>query len=209
VLWAIEAGVTLVARASVRNSFEGDSRLNRAGVAADFGDEGVLYAEIKDFAESKEFASASMNCCTELPGTFGVDVRGYEWPDLWCFAMGRRLSSPLLSGGKSNRTLISRTPVFDVESFVFGCRRKREGDSGRSGTGMLSSGGDGGMGIVGMEYSLGKAWPTKDADSRFVGRENNRDPIPPSKVARLPAAETESFDETDDAGETPRIFDNS
>ena len=70
--------MALVARASVRNNFEGDSRLNRVGVEAAFGDERVLYAEIKDFAESKESASVSMNCCTELPGTFGVDVRGYE-----------------------------------------------------------------------------------------------------------------------------------
>jgi len=209
VLRAIEPGVTLVARASVRNNFDGDSLLNRVGGEADFGDERVLYAEIKDLAESKEFASVSMNCCTELPGTFGVDVRGNEWPVLRVFVAGRILSSSSRSVGKSNRTLISRTPLFDVEAFVVVRRRKREGDSGGFGAGTISSDGDGGIGIVGMEYSLGKAWPTKDADSLFVCRENNRDPIPPNKVARPPDTEIESFEETDDVGETPRIFDNS
>ena len=96
-----------------------------------------------------------------------------------------------------------------MEAFAVVRRRKREGDSGGSGAGTFPSGGDGGIGIVGMEYSLGNAWPTKDADSRFVCRENNRDPIPPNKVVRPPAKETESFEETDDVGETPRIFDNS
>lgn len=60
---------------------------------------------------------------------------------------GDKKISPESSSGRLNRTLISRSTPF-VGAF----RRKREGDSG----GFKS--GDGGSGIVGIEYSLGKTW---------------------------------------------------
>jgi hypothetical protein len=75
--------------------------------------------------------------------------------------------------------------------------------------GMSSSDGEGGMGIVGMEYSFGNAWPTSDGDSRFVGRGNNRELTAPSNVGLAPATTAESFEETEDAGETPRILDSN
>jgi hypothetical protein len=65
------------------------------------------------------------------------------------------------------------------------------------------------MGIVGMEYSFGKAWPmAEEADSRFVCRGNSRAPAPPRRVC-LPPMEMESLEETEDVGETPRILDKS
>jgi hypothetical protein len=63
------------------------------------------------------------------------------------------------------------------------------------------------MGKVGMEYSLGKAWPmAEEADSRFVWRGNRR---APDRRIGLPLMEMESLESMESAGETPRILDNS
>jgi hypothetical protein len=66
------------------------------------------------------------------------------------------------------------------------------------------------MGIVGMEYSFGKAWPmAEEADSCLVCRGKSRAPPPPLSRVCLPLTGMESLEEMEDVGETPRILDNS
>jgi hypothetical protein len=87
---------------------------------------------------------------------FGVDVMGYDGCfESRCSFSGDRKISLLSSSGRWNRTLVSR-PVFlvGVDSALWSLRRNRGGDSGGL---SISSSGDGGSGIVGIEYSLGNA----------------------------------------------------
>lgn len=84
------AGVTDVARDNVRNNFDGVSafrigagvcimfRRKRLGVPRE-GDSGVWYADMNDFAESKESASSFRRCCVRdgaVVAGFGVEVVG-------------------------------------------------------------------------------------------------------------------------------------
>jgi hypothetical protein len=124
----------LVTRDNVLSNFDGESVLGVRNLG--------VWAEVrKDFAESKDEASWSMEASSRAAS--GVDVLGFRGGE-----------SP--SEGKSNRTI--EDILFDGDGE--GRLLNRGGDSGFVGGGetvCLLVEGDGGKGIVGIEYSFGKA----------------------------------------------------
>ena len=106
-----------------------------------------------------------------------------------------------------NRTLPSLGLCFvGVESTELVASRllKRGGDS----SGLRedkSSVNSGGIGIVGIEYSLGNAYD--ELGGNFLCLDD--DDSPPNKLVFCTGADTDSPDSTDEAGETPLIFESN
>ena len=99
----------------------------------------------------------------------GVEVSGY-----CCKLFSRRSSA---SSGILNRTLVSLAGLglVGVDSILLSFRRNRGGDSGGFKFSRIESfDGEGGRGIVGMEYSLGNAYDELDDGSFRCRLESNR-----------------------------------
>lgn len=115
-------------------------------------------------------------------------------------------SSESESEGILNRTLISLDFDGDESIFVLLAAVRLRNRGGDSGGLRIGSGDNGGIGIVGMEYSLGNTYEDPE-EGCLLCRDANR--CGPNRVVRRGGGGGESFEEIDDEGETPLIFDNN